>query len=52
MKNDFLKYLEINYFVEFDKDDEYVLDENNNVIELHLWGHNQLLESMEILTYK
>lgn len=41
MKHEFLSYLEENFYVEFDRDDEYVLDENGNVSELYLWEHNQ-----------
>ena len=41
MKNEFLTYLEENFYVEFDRDDGYTLDENGNVVELYLWGHNQ-----------
>lgn len=42
MKHEFLNYLEENFYVEFDGDDEYVLDENGNISELYLWGHNHL----------
>ena len=40
MKNEFLNYLEENFYVDFDRDDSYKLDENGNITELYLWGHN------------
>ncbi len=41
MENEFLKKLEEDFYVEFDQDDQYVLDEKGRVTELYLWGHNK-----------
>lgn len=36
MKHEFLKYLEDNFYVNFDRDDKYVLDKNGEISELYL----------------
>ncbi len=36
MKNEFIKYLEDRFYVNFDRDDRFVLDKNGNISELYL----------------
>ena len=41
MKHEFLKYLEENFYVDFNFQDKFVLDKEGNIVELVLGGENQ-----------